>query len=79
MFLLKVSAQHNLHCTIQLQYCYNVKNNLLTIICLFMCRLQLENDKLIGRHNAHAQQLQDEVIDLPDKVEVKVFIFIQYC
>lgn len=31
--------------------------------------LQLENDKLIGRHNAHAQQLQDEVIDLPDKVE----------
>ncbi|XP_054289651.1 rab GTPase-binding effector protein 1-like isoform X2 [Macrosteles quadrilineatus] len=31
--------------------------------------VQLENDKLVGRYNAHSQELQDAFIDLPDKVE----------
>uniref|UniRef100_A0A1B6M965 FYVE-type domain-containing protein n=1 Tax=Graphocephala atropunctata TaxID=36148 RepID=A0A1B6M965_9HEMI len=31
--------------------------------------IQLENEKLVGRYNAHSQELQDAFIDLPDKVE----------
>jgi hypothetical protein len=34
-------------------------------------RLQKENDNLLGKHSAHSQQLQNEMINLPDKVEVR--------
>lgn len=34
-----------------------------------LTRLQLENENLIGKHSAHSQQLQNEMINLPDKVE----------
>ncbi|KAJ4439578.1 hypothetical protein ANN_07705 [Periplaneta americana] len=32
-------------------------------------RLQKENDNLLGKHSAHSQQLQNEMINWPDKVE----------
>ncbi|XP_049838369.1 rab GTPase-binding effector protein 1 isoform X6 [Schistocerca gregaria] len=32
-------------------------------------RLQAENDNLVGKHTAHSEQLQNEIINLPDKVE----------
>ncbi|XP_075220724.1 rab GTPase-binding effector protein rabaptin-5 isoform X2 [Lycorma delicatula] len=32
-------------------------------------RLQLENENLVGKRNANARELQDEVINLPDNVE----------
>ncbi|PNF33967.1 hypothetical protein B7P43_G04659 [Cryptotermes secundus] len=32
-------------------------------------KLQKENDNLLGKHSAHSQQLQNEMIDWPDKVE----------
>ncbi|KAG8230690.1 hypothetical protein J437_LFUL010767 [Ladona fulva] len=32
-------------------------------------RLQNENDKLVGKHSAHSQELQNETINLPNKVE----------
>ncbi|XP_067008505.1 rab GTPase-binding effector protein 1 isoform X2 [Anabrus simplex] len=34
-----------------------------------LTRLQKENDNLLGKHSAHSQQLQNESINLPDKVE----------
>ncbi|GLH11087.1 Putative 1-phosphatidylinositol 3-phosphate 5-kinase [Gryllus bimaculatus] len=34
-----------------------------------LTRLQLENENLVGKHSAHSQQLQNEMINLPDKVE----------
>ncbi|XP_071442762.1 rab GTPase-binding effector protein 2-like isoform X3 [Hetaerina americana] len=32
-------------------------------------RLQNENDNLVGKHSAHSRELQNETINLPDKVE----------
>ncbi|XP_069703128.1 rab GTPase-binding effector protein 1 isoform X2 [Periplaneta americana] len=32
-------------------------------------KLQKENDNLLGKHSAHSQQLQNEMINWPDKVE----------
>jgi Rab GTPase-binding effector protein 1 len=40
-------------------------------------RLQKENDNLLGKHSAHSQQLQNEMINWPDKVEVR-FVFVRH-
>jgi hypothetical protein len=41
--------------------------------------LQDENESLIGKHSMHAQEMQDEAIDLPNTVEVsKLFIFTDF-
>ncbi|KDR06357.1 hypothetical protein L798_04283, partial [Zootermopsis nevadensis] len=34
-----------------------------------LSKLQKENDNLLGKHSAHSQQLQNEMINWPDKVE----------
>lgn len=34
-----------------------------------LSKLQKENDKLVGKHSAHSQQMQNEMINWPDKVE----------
>lgn len=36
---------------------------------LQLTKLQEENDSLVGKHSKHAQQLQEENIDLPNDVE----------
>lgn len=35
----------------------------------FLCRLQEENDFLVGKHSLHAEQLQNEMINLPDNLQ----------
>lgn len=40
-----------------------------TNVLLFF-RLQNENDKLVGKHSQHSQELQNEIINLPDNMEV---------
>lgn len=37
---------------------------------LLYFRLLRENDNLVGKYSKHSQQLQNEVINLPDNVEV---------
>jgi hypothetical protein len=44
-------------------------------IYLITFRLQKENDNLLGKHSAHSQQLQNEMINWPDKVEVRFLCF----
>lgn len=41
------------------------------LICFLVLyyRLQEENDFLIGKHSQHAEQLQNETINLPDTVQ----------
>lgn len=53
------------------------------LIFFFSYRLQNENDNLIGKYSVHSQQLQSEVINLPNTVDVSVilffFIIIEFC
>lgn len=37
-----------------------------------LTRLQDENESLIGKYSKNAQELQDEAIDLPNTVEVRI-------
>lgn len=34
-----------------------------------VCRLQKENENLVGKHSKHSQQLQSESINMPNNVE----------
>lgn len=34
-----------------------------------LCRLQKENENLVGKHSKHSQQLQSESINMPNNVE----------
>ena len=40
-----------------------------------LSRLQKENDSLVGKHSKYAQQLQNEDINLPDKMEVSTCFY----
>lgn len=40
------------------------------VYVLTFFRLQDENDKLVGKYTIHSQQLQSEIINLPNTVEV---------
>ncbi|RXG73168.1 Rab GTPase-binding effector protein 1 [Armadillidium vulgare] len=35
-----------------------------------LTRLQRENDNLVGKHSQHSQELQNEIINLPDTMEI---------
>lgn len=66
-FRLTVNNENPLYCEVEFHF-----------IGLYMItfRLQKENDSLLGKHSAHSQQLQNEIIDWPDKVEVR---FVPFC
>lgn len=36
---------------------------------VYTCRLQKENENLVGKHSKHSQQLQSESINMPNTVE----------
>lgn len=42
---------------------------------IFCFRLQKENDNLLGKYSKHSLQLQNEVINLPDTVDVSSYPF----
>lgn len=44
------------------------KQNFLCPIEIY--RLQKENDNLVGKYSVHSQELQSEMINLPDNIEV---------
>ncbi|KAK7080238.1 Zinc ion binding [Halocaridina rubra] len=43
-----------------------------------LTRLQKENDDLVGKHSQHSQQLQNEIINLPDKMEDMQLLLLRY-
>ncbi|KAK8376557.1 hypothetical protein O3P69_009875 [Scylla paramamosain] len=43
-----------------------------------LTRLQKENDDLVGKHSKHSQQLQNEIINLPDNMEDMQLLLLRY-
>ncbi|XP_064090449.1 rab GTPase-binding effector protein 1-like isoform X2 [Macrobrachium nipponense] len=43
-----------------------------------LTRLQKENDELVGKHSQHSQQLQNEIINLPDNMEDMHLLLLRY-
>ncbi|KAK3884811.1 hypothetical protein Pcinc_010939 [Petrolisthes cinctipes] len=43
-----------------------------------LTRLQNENDKLVGKHSQHSQELQNEIINLPDNMEDMQLLLLRY-
>nr|XP_027232998.1 rab GTPase-binding effector protein 1-like [Penaeus vannamei] len=43
-----------------------------------LTRLQKENDDLVGKHSQHSQQLQNEIINLPDNMEEMQLLLLRY-
>ena len=43
-----------------------------------MTRLQRENDSLVGKHSQHSQELQSEIINLPDNMEEMQLLLLRY-
>ncbi|XP_068218587.1 rab GTPase-binding effector protein 1-like isoform X2 [Palaemon carinicauda] len=43
-----------------------------------LTRLQKENDDLVGKHSQHSQQLQNEIINLPDNMEEMHLLLLRY-
>ncbi|XP_050711995.1 rab GTPase-binding effector protein 1-like isoform X2 [Eriocheir sinensis] len=43
-----------------------------------LTRLQKENDDLVGKHSKHSQQLQNEIINLPDNMEEMQLLLLRY-
>ena len=41
-------------------------------------RLQIENDELLGKHNAKSDEIQSEVINLPEKTEDMHLLLLTY-
>ena len=41
-------------------------------------RLQIENDELLGKHNAKADEIQSEVINLPEKTDDMHLLLLTY-
>ncbi|XP_026463242.1 rab GTPase-binding effector protein 1-like [Ctenocephalides felis] len=57
------------------QFCSQIMEQLSSLtqqreqVHLYMMKLKAENENLLGKHHAHSQKLQSEMINLPDKVE----------
>uniref|UniRef100_A0A6M2DH65 Putative rab gtpase-binding effector protein 1-like isoform x1 n=1 Tax=Xenopsylla cheopis TaxID=163159 RepID=A0A6M2DH65_XENCH len=57
------------------QFCNQVMEQLSSLtqqreqVHTHMMKLKAENENLLGKHHAHSQKLQSEMINLPDKVE----------
>ncbi|KAG7166856.1 Rab GTPase-binding effector protein 1-like [Homarus americanus] len=43
-----------------------------------LTKLQKENDDLVGKHSQHSQQLQNEIINLPDNMEEMQLLLLRY-
>ncbi|KAB7494077.1 Rab GTPase-binding effector protein 1 [Armadillidium nasatum] len=43
-----------------------------------LTRLQRENDNLVGKHSQHSQELQNEIINLPDTMEGMQLLLLRY-
>ena len=41
-------------------------------------RLQIENDELLGKHNAKSEEIQSEVINLPEKTDDMHLLLLNY-
>ena len=41
-------------------------------------RLQQENDLLVGKHSKHSQEMQNEIINLPDTMEDMQMLLLRY-
>ena len=55
-----------------------VKHVMFSLIVNELKRLQIENDELLGKHNAKADEIQSEVINLPEKTDDMHLLLLTY-
>lgn len=46
--------------------------HIIDVYIVFICRLERDNAMLMGQYTKKAEEMQNEIIDLPDNVEVRV-------
>ena len=51
---------------------------MISLIVNELKRLQIENDELLGKHNAKADEIQSEVINLPEKTDDMHLLLLTY-